>query len=333
MALRFQPPAFVQPDTYSDIAEIPRSLDALMQAYAAAKRRKLEERGLRGEQALKRLELGFDPAGIGPSEEATLRGPVAEVESPVIAAARAYLGRRQKTRGLEEQKTEAEIRKTKGEAAKAEAAATAPPGSLPGAEVNRILEVDLFPPDALVSPAQQSLAKARFAQEKKPPTATESVAAGYAVRAREAHDIINRAQGLDFDPTAAASYVSGSEAFPNILKSEPRQVFEQAQRNFINAVLRRESGAVISPDEFSNARQQYFPQPGDGPDVIANKARNRQVVIETLSVEGKRALERRPTTPTAPLPADGGKKSSLPMTPEQRRARIAELRTKLGGAR
>ena len=109
-----------------------------------------------------------------------------------------------------------------------------------------------------------------------------------------------------------------------------RQVFEQAQRNFINAVLRRESGAVISESEFANARRQYFPQPGDGPEVLANKARNRQVVIENLETEGKRALQRRPPFPGA---TGTGKKAPPPMTPEERRARIAELRTKLGGGR
>lgn len=54
----------------------------------------------------------------------------------------------------------------------------------------------------------------------------------------------------------------------------------QAERNFINAVLRRESGAVISQQEFDNAREQYFPQPEDPEDVLEQKRQNRQTVIE-----------------------------------------------------
>lgn len=54
---------------------------------------------------------------------------------------------------------------------------------------------------------------------------------------------------------------------------------QQAQRNFVNAVLRRESGAVISDEEFANAAQQYFPQPGDSPAVVAQKAQNRMTAI------------------------------------------------------
>jgi hypothetical protein len=57
----------------------------------------------------------------------------------------------------------------------------------------------------------------------------------------------------------------------NWTQSEPQQKVEQAQRNFINAVLRRESGAVIGSEEFDNARKQYFPQPGDEQGTIAQK--------------------------------------------------------------
>ena len=60
------------------------------------------------------------------------------------------------------------------------------------------------------------------------------------------------------------------------------QKFDQAQRNFINATLRRESGAVISDAEFENARRQYFPEPGDTPDRLAQKQKNRQTAIEGI---------------------------------------------------
>lgn len=69
----------------------------------------------------------------------------------------------------------------------------------------------------------------------------------------------------------------------NSLVSSEFQRVDQAQRNFINAALRRESGAVISEQEFDNARKQYFPQPGDGKEVIAQKARNRQTAIQGIS--------------------------------------------------
>lgn len=67
--------------------------------------------------------------------------------------------------------------------------------------------------------------------------------------------------------------------------SAGQQQVEQAQRDFINAVLRRESGAVISESEFDNARKQYFPEPGDSDAVKAQKARNRQLSIDGLLAE------------------------------------------------
>ena len=64
---------------------------------------------------------------------------------------------------------------------------------------------------------------------------------------------------------------------PYLFKSDKFKQIEQAQRDFINAVLRRESGAVIGEQEFENARLQYFPQPGDTPKVVKQKQKNREM--------------------------------------------------------
>jgi hypothetical protein len=61
------------------------------------------------------------------------------------------------------------------------------------------------------------------------------------------------------------------------------QKFDQAQRDFINATLRRESGAAIAESEFQNARKQYFPQPGDTADRIAQKKANRETAIRGIA--------------------------------------------------
>lgn len=82
-------------------------------------------------------------------------------------------------------------------------------------------------------------------------------------------------------------FVRGNDWIPdfaeNWLVSEDFQKFDQARRDFINAQLRRESGAVISDEEFDNANKQYFPQPGDTPEVIAQKRANRDVVIKSMA--------------------------------------------------
>jgi hypothetical protein len=69
------------------------------------------------------------------------------------------------------------------------------------------------------------------------------------------------------------------------LQPEDRQQLDQAKRDFINAVLRRESGAAISASEFDNAEKQYFPQPGDKPETIKQKKANRDLATRGILAE------------------------------------------------
>ena len=65
----------------------------------------------------------------------------------------------------------------------------------------------------------------------------------------------------------------------NYIVNSDYQRYDQAKRDFINATLRRESGAAIADSEFANADKQYFPQPGDNPEVLEQKQRNRVEAI------------------------------------------------------
>ncbi len=73
---------------------------------------------------------------------------------------------------------------------------------------------------------------------------------------------------------------------PNFMKSENRKVFEQNTKDFINAVLRRESGAVIADSEFANAELQYIPKAGDTEEVLMQKAESRRIVEQALAQQG-----------------------------------------------
>lgn len=77
----------------------------------------------------------------------------------------------------------------------------------------------------------------------------------------------------------------GLGAAANFTQSPEQQQVEQFQRDFVNATLRRESGAAISEGEFANARQQYFPQPGDSAQVIEQKRRNRDLATQGFLAE------------------------------------------------
>lgn len=68
----------------------------------------------------------------------------------------------------------------------------------------------------------------------------------------------------------------------NYLLSPEYQSYSQAKRDFINAVLRKESGAAIAASEFDNADKQYFPQPGDSQSVIEQKRANRELATQLM---------------------------------------------------
>lgn len=113
----------------------------------------------------------------------------------------------------------------------------------------------------------------------KPPTADQSKAATFAARMDTSNDVISRLENQFTGLTSQLGVV------PEAFKSEDRKLMEQAQRDFINSVLRRESGAAISPTEFDSARQQYFPQPGDTKAVLDQKKQNRNIAIEGIQRE------------------------------------------------
>lgn len=128
-----------------------------------------------------------------------------------------------------------------------------------------------------ITPEQGQIA---IQQTQRPPTAEQSGAAGFANRLDNALPIIQNFESAGTDRVGRA--LSQIPLFGNSTTSPELQQLQQAERDFINATLRRESGAAISESEFENARRQYLPQPGDGPEVLAQKAKNRDTVLGSL---------------------------------------------------
>ncbi len=160
---------------------------------------------------------------------------------------------------------------------------------------NQLKIVQLEAPQVTTSTVTQALtpegAAAKAAKGKKPQkfTQDETKAAGFASRMATAEKDLNESlKGTD--PTGIIS--GGFQGMlPNVLKGEARQRFEQAQRNFITAVLRKESGAVIGADEFETERQKYFPVPGDSEEVLAQKAESRRQAIQSMQTAAGAALQ------------------------------------------
>ena len=78
---------------------------------------------------------------------------------------------------------------------------------------------------------------------------------------------------------------SGANALLNITASPEQQQTRQARQNFITAVLRKESGATIRPDEFKVEEEKYFPTINDDATTIKQKQEARQLAIEALKAQ------------------------------------------------
>ena len=129
-----------------------------------------------------------------------------------------------------------------------------------------------------------------FLQQKniKSATADQSKTAGFAMRVQESSNIIDDLEEYIDGMSTAEFFVQ--QKSPNFAKTSEQQMLEQAQRNFINAVLRRESGAAIADSEFESAEKQYFPQPGDSPEVKEQKRKNRETALNSLVISSGPAL-------------------------------------------
>jgi len=145
----------------------------------------------------------------------------------------------------------------------------------------------------------------------------------------EVSDAILKSIGTDYSPIGIdAKQRLGNvpllggvlEGAANLGLSDKSQQAEQAQRDFINAVLRRESGATINPDEFNNAKKQYFPQAGDSEAVIAQKEANRATAIRGLRTASG------PLGKGKAAPQAGG---AGPLSPEEQKE-LETLRKKYG---
>lgn len=142
-------------------------------------------------------------------------------------------------------------------------------------------------------------------------TQEQKIASGFADRMGQAE--------LDLSATEDALGDAGQVAkgsvplVGNFLVSDQYQSADQAKRNWINANLRRESGATIQDEEFANANKQYFVQPGDSDQVKAQKRKNRQIAEEAMRRGSSNVIS--PQGAPKPPPRSNGR-AALPQKPQ-----------------
>lgn len=111
------------------------------------------------------------------------------------------------------------------------------------------------------------------------PTDSQRLAGDYAGRA-----VDSNTQAMDFERTLSTLGSQFDVKLPNLLQSEAGQRYSQAKDVFINAALRRESGAAISQAEYDRYNKIYFVVPGDRPSVIRQKQQARANVIKGFKI-------------------------------------------------
>ena len=180
--------------------------------------------------------------------------------------------------------------------------------------------------------ARFGLEQQRFAQEMGGGKLTESQgnATAFGMRAKESNALLNQleqsgtkntgvvrsavASTFGMTPFIGEKLEQNVSSAMNVLPSAmggpnaAQQATDQARRNFVTAILRKESGAAISPSEFANEAQKYFPQPGDSDSVIRQKQNARETAIKALEIQAGPGANAIRQMPTPKLDVGGAKK-------------------------
>lgn len=119
------------------------------------------------------------------------------------------------------------------------------------------------------------------------------LSAGFGKRMEQAEQIFGNLAAKGYNRTDRGE--SLRSWLPGEAQSEDFRSQDQAERNFVNALLRKESGSAIGKEEFKSAEQQYFPRPGDTRENLAQKAANRRQAIEMMKLGAGPAWEQLPT--------------------------------------
>lgn len=139
-------------------------------------------------------------------------------------------------------------------------------------------------------------------------TEAQAKSAAYAARMQKAQDELAK---LDTEGLSATQAIaSGIPLVGNYLQSDKHQQYETAKSAFISAKLRAESGAAISPAEYTREEKELFPQPGDGPARVQQKAQLRAAALDEMKRSAGPGYQTRAAAPAAPAAAASGKTSS-----------------------
>lgn len=129
-------------------------------------------------------------------------------------------------------------------------------------------------------------------EDKKPKALTENQTkmADYADRMIQSERVIDSLAG--FDPTNFdQSFLSKLGLVGNYTNTKEWKQYEQAARQSLAAILRRDTGAAVTQQEFDLYFPMFYPQPNDPLEVIMQKTNQRKRIAEGLRLGSGGAYE------------------------------------------
>ena len=146
---------------------------------------------------------------------------------------------------------------------------------------------------ALINAKAKEIDKAKKAETTiKPPSDAQILAGGFADRMTAAQALTSALESQA--PVGVMESIYGAipligNKIPQVLPETlgglgpERRQYLQAANNWIRANLRKESGAAIGADEWTEEYVNYFPQPGDDGDTIKQKAMFREITTQNMA--------------------------------------------------
>lgn len=168
----------------------------------------------------------------------------------------------------------------------------------------------------------KELAKIRAASVGEKPTDGQRLSAGFLARMQDTEPSFGSYVPSTKDYVLYNKILKnqggflGSGTAAELNKKLPAQAQEYFQQvsDWVRAKLRKESGAVITPEEMLSEITTYFPLPGDSPKAVENKARSRATAVEAMAIAAGSVGDKLPPpaprgeqpTPPAAAPAASG---------------------------
>lgn len=270
----------------ADLRDGYKAQDRLQQAIAAQTRDRNFNVVRDSTQPLTRRELKFD------QDRATTTQNLADAvkgSQTLVDAQRQGVADNQKQRQatrLEDAFVAATAPNATPEAKQAYQALNDPTGA--NAQARRLTDAKIIETQASADKSQAEAAKLRGeASGIGGPKLTEqqSKDAGFFLRANNANARLST-QGADlggrFDGIVRSIPKLGNSVVGDAIVSPERQLAEQSGREFITAILRKDSGAVLGPEEIAEYERTYLPQPGNSPALLKQKEEARTRALEGI---------------------------------------------------